>query len=1150
MRHLSDRWTMKTHAARKSSLLLTVALLLVIGARGGGASEPGRVLTFGDRVQAQEAIERVYDSHQIGATGRFEVRVPHEVIEAKVLRYLRLSVALEQRWKAPVTAAMLDGETRRLMERTRLPERLLEIQAALGNDPLLFEEAYARQVLVERLARQHFESDDSIHAPARAEAEAIRERLTSGAIDAGTPHPRRRVVTLRRPSDERPGTDAASGSGPRGVAAPPTLALSPEEFRRSRAAAPAEVGAVGPVVEHPDRFTISVVMAESDETAEIAVFEIPKVAWSDWWRMAGAQFDETEARQAVRVGVTPPSTEAADPSPRAPGCEYYWVNGSLDDFPAPRYAHTAVWTGTQMIVWGGYGGPSYDTGGRYDPTTDTWSPMSVTGAPSPRYEHSAVWTGTQMVVWGGWNGNGSASFDTGGRYDPTTDTWSPVSLTGAPAARHSHTAVWTGTRMLVWGGFGGSELNTGGRYDPTTDTWDAISLTGTPSARYAHSAVWTGTQMIVWGGNVASPLNTGGRYDPATNTWSPVSVSGAPAGRYSHTAVWTGTQMIVWGGSDGTNSLDTGGRYDPAADTWSATSVSGAPENRVDHTGIWTGSLMIIWGGQQQGGLSRNTGGRYDPTTDTWFPMSVTGAPSPRYLHTAVWTGQQMIVWGGVGASDRLNTGSRYDPTADTWLPMSVSDAPAGRYLHTAVWTGTRMIVWGGQGASPTDYLDTGGRYDPVTDTWSPMSVTGAPSPRYFHTAVWTGTQMIVWGGVATGSPLNTGGRYDPASDTWAALPLSNAPSGRTGHTAVWTGTQMIIWGGYGGGFLNTGARYLPQFDSWLSTSPINPPAGRYFHTAVWTGAEMIVWGGQDAVAIRNTGGRYDPAANTWSFTPFTGAPTARYRHTAVWTGTEMIVWGGSPGSGVLNTGGRYDPAASTWVPTSTVNAPVARDLPTAVWTDSQMIVWGGNGSFGPLNIGGRYAPGGDTDMDGDGSTLCEADCDDTNPAVHPGAAEICDGLDDDCDGLIDEDVNGVDSDADGLRNACDNCPLDKNPDQSDIDHDHEGDVCDLNDSLILVNVSSALTMYWQQESGFNAFNVYRGDLAVLKQSGIYTQDPALVPLAGRACGLTSPVWNDTMTPPPGKGLFFLVTGTDGAQESSLGTNSAGVPRPNTNPCP
>jgi hypothetical protein len=360
----------------------------------------------------------------------------------------------------------------------------------------------------------------------------------------------------------------------------------------------------------------------------------------------------------------------------------------------------------------------------------------------------------------------------------------------------------------------------------------------------------------------------------------------------------------------------------------------------------------------------------------------------------------------------------------------------------------------------------------------------------------------------------------------------------------------MIIWGGYGGGFLNTGARYLPQFDSWLSTSPINPPAGRYFHTAVWTGAEMIVWGGQDAVAIRNTGGRYDPAANTWSFTPFTGAPTARYRHTAVWTGTEMIVWGGSPGSGVLNTGGRYDPAASTWVPTSTVNAPVARDLPTAVWTDSQMIVWGGNGSFGPLNIGGRYAPGGDTDMDGDGSTLCEADCDDTNPAVHPGAAEICDGLDDDCDGLIDEDVNGVDSDADGLRNACDNCPLDKNPDQSDIDHDHEGDVCDLNDSLILVNVSSALTMYWQQESGFNAFNVYRGDLAVLKQSGIYTQDPALVPLAGRACGLTSPVWNDTMTPPPGKGLFFLVTGTDGAQESSLGTNSAGVPRPNTNPCP
>jgi hypothetical protein len=46
--------------------------------------------------------------------------------------------------------------------------------------------------------------------------------------------------------------------------------------------------------------------------------------------------------------------------------------------------------------------------------------------------------------------------------------------------------------------------------------------------------------------------------------------------------------------------------------------------------------------------------------------------------------------------------------------------------------------------------------------------------------------------------PLNTGGRYDPATDSWAATPFTGAsvPSGRWYHTAVWTGTEMIVWGG------------------------------------------------------------------------------------------------------------------------------------------------------------------------------------------------------------------------------------------------------------------------------------------------------------------------------------------------------------------
>src|SRR5207247_872868 len=52
--------------------------------------------------------------------------------------------------------------------------------------------------------------------------------------------------------------------------------------------------------------------------------------------------------------------------------------------------------------------------------------------------------------------------------------------------------------------------------------------------------------------------------------------------------------------------------------------------------------------------------------------------------------------------------------TDDTWTATSTTSAPAGRYLHTAVWTGTEMIVWGGTDGS--SLFTTGGRYSPGTD--------------------------------------------------------------------------------------------------------------------------------------------------------------------------------------------------------------------------------------------------------------------------------------------------------------------------------------------------------------------------------------------------------------------------------------------------
>src|SRR5262245_30572744 len=138
------------------------------------------------------------------------------------------------------------------------------------------------------------------------------------------------------------------------------------------------------------------------------------------------------------------------------------------------------------------------------------------------------------------------------------------------------------------------EINSG----TSCEGWEPLDAPNPPSARSGHTAVWTGTEMIVWGG---SGLNTGGRYDPALNTWTPTSTgANVPSGRTDHTAVWTGTEMIVWGGMDATPIvLNTGGRYDPVTDTWSTTSVgTNVPDARQNQTAVWTGTEMIVWGGE------------------------------------------------------------------------------------------------------------------------------------------------------------------------------------------------------------------------------------------------------------------------------------------------------------------------------------------------------------------------------------------------------------------------------------------------------------------------------------------------------------------------------------------------------------------------
>ena len=292
-----------------------------------------------------------------------------------------------------------------------------------------------------------------------------------------------------------------------------------------------------------------------------------------------------------------------------------------------------------------------------------------------------------------------------------------------------------------------------------------------------------------------------------------------------------------------------------------------------------------------------------DPTSRRTSPT----APSRmrwRYGYSAVGAGDQVIVWGGccgsAGSGDRM-AGS-YDVERDRW--ESLDPGPlVNRHYHSVVWTGEEMIVWGGlDGRSPPRGLRAdGAAYEPGSQTW--RSIAPAPlSPRQYHVAVWTGDEMIVWGGSQPRANeqerlLVDGAAYDPERDTWRRLPKTRL-LGRPGEIlpaglepdldAEWTGEEMTIWSPHGG------ASYDPGLDRWRRI-PAPPAKIRRVvgGQTVWTGEELIAWGGegQDGSNV-DQGAAFNPSTGRWRALP-TAPIRGRDRHAPIWTRRGMVVWGG-----------------------------------------------------------------------------------------------------------------------------------------------------------------------------------------------------------------------------------------------------------------
>ena len=253
-----------------------------------------------------------------------------------------------------------------------------------------------------------------------------------------------------------------------------------------------------------------------------------------------------------------------------------------------------------------------------------------------------------------------------------------------------------------------------------------------------------------------------------------------------------------------------------------------------------------------------------------------------------------------------LSTAGAKSPGWST-LPPGLAD---GRTFASVIWTGKELIVWGGEAGSETKRRNDGAAHRPRTGRWRKLSA-GPLAPRSEHLAVWTGREMVVWGGATNQSrPVNDAAAYNPRRDRWRKLPEPPIDAAAFA-VGAWTGDEVIVWGGSKQGGLapgDGGAAYDPRANRWrrIAESPLD---ARTFAGSVWTGRELLIWGGRGIgnAEHRNGGAAYDPERDTWR-----------------------------------TIGNAPFPSRTEYTPILDRELTLEAFLtPSAVWTGKEMIVWG-----------------------------------------------------------------------------------------------------------------------------------------------------------------------------------------------------------------
>jgi len=204
--------------------------------------------------------------------------------------------------------------------------------------------------------------------------------------------------------------------------------------------------------------------------------------------------------------------------------------------------------------------------------------------------------------------------------------------------------------------------------------------------------------------------------------------------------------------------------------------------------------------------------------SDAWKLVARGNAPDSTGTDTAVVAGGGKVLYFGYGHR-RCNLWSVWDEASDTW---TVLQPCRPRYDFAHAFSGDALFVFGGAEGTGEDYIVPGGSFFRFAENlWSDLPLEGGPSGRRSASSCWTGTRLVVWGGLddegeAERGCTGKGAMLDPASKTWSALPREGAPSPRERAACFWTGREVLLWGGRCGyKWLADGGAFDPERGAW-----------------------------------------------------------------------------------------------------------------------------------------------------------------------------------------------------------------------------------------------------------------------------------------------------------------------------------------------